>query len=355
MDETSVIYRGYYLGLEVGIKEYNLQKLSETDKKHFLSEVNLLVNLRHPNIIFFIGITMERNSFSIITEYMKQKSLKNVLDNKKIPLSDSQLINFCLDSALALWYMHSRNPPVLHRDIKSSNCLLDEFYRLKLCDLGLSKVFDKNFKKTDTKANTYWMSPEALLTNTFTEKSDIYSLGILFWEIMHRDTTPYKDSNETCFYFEENLRTIRPKIDNNINQRMIKLIKACWEFESINRPNIEEVVSILMSIKEDEKFKEDNNADNTGNIDYLKKPPKETGKEKDKGWKKQIHAREKSINKDPKEKQRNKSKGEILNSSQNDNISLNHIDSSYRQTEGQNTENTKEYLSIQSEGYFDLK
>jgi serine/threonine protein kinase len=272
MDDSSAIYRGYYLGLEVGIKVYNLNKLDDTEKKHFISEITLFISLKHPNIVSFIGISKESHYFSIVTEYMKQQSLKLVLDNKNIFLKESQLINFCIEASLAIWYMHTREPPVLHRDIKSSNCLLDDFFKLKLCDLGLSKIFDKNFKKTDTKANTYWMSPESLLDNIFTEKSDIYSLGILFWEIMHRDTIPYKDFSETCFYFEENLRTIRPKIDSKVNSKMESLIRSCWEYESEKRPNIEEIVSKLQIIKNETVVKE-NSCLNSNNLNSHSKKP----------------------------------------------------------------------------------
>lgn len=315
MDDSSAIYRGYYLGLEVGIKVYNLNKLDETEKKHFISEITLFISLKHPNIVSFIGISKENNYFSIVTEYMRQQSLKMVLDNKKIHLKESQLVNFCIEAALAIWYMHTRNPPVLHRDIKSSNCLLDDSFKLKLCDLGLSKIFDKNLKKTDTKSNTYWMSPESLLENIFTEKSDTYSLAILFWEIMHRDTTPYKDFSETCFYFEENLRTIRPKIDSKVNVKMAQLIKNCWEYESDKRPSMSEIVSRLEVIKEDAKMKE--NVSSSIN-EYLKKPPREL---------KDQTKKERLIKENTKE----------LN------------DNSYRKTE----ESRGDYLSIQSETYFD--
>jgi serine/threonine protein kinase len=230
-----------------------LEKFEEIDKKHFISEISLLLNLRHPLIVNFIGICqVNTNKFQIVTEYMKLKSLKHVLENRQIELTDKTKVNFCLDIAIALWYLHSRSPAVLHRDIKSSNCLVSDDLRIKLCDLGLSKVY-LGRRRTETKSNTYWMSPESLLHDVYSEKSDIYSLGILFWEIMHRKTVPYDGLNETCFLFESQLKEIRPKIDVNILPKMKDLMVQCWQFEEDKRPFINEIVSKLESIKEDIK------------------------------------------------------------------------------------------------------
>lgn len=233
-----------------------MKLLNKHYKKNFISELELLINLNHPKIVQFIGIYLEGNYFSIVSQYMKNKSLKDVLETKSIKLKESQLISFCLESAIGIWYMHSRNPPVLHRDLKSSNCLIDENFKLKLCDFGLSKVFNDECKRTHSKSNPYWMSPESLLEGIYTEKSDIYSLGIMFWEIMHRDTIPYKKINETCFYFEENLKILRPKIEDSVNKKMSELIQKCWQFESHLRPSINEVYIHLNEIYNDSIQKE---------------------------------------------------------------------------------------------------
>ena len=92
--------------------------------------------LRHPNIVTFIGKCIENNHYLILTEYMERRSLKYVLENKNISLSKSNLLSMALDISRAVYYLHTRNPPVFHRDLKSSNCLVDEYFRLKLCDFG---------------------------------------------------------------------------------------------------------------------------------------------------------------------------------------------------------------------------
>ena len=212
------------------------------------SELSLLISLRHPRIVSFVGFCHIENRFLIITEYMKNKSLKHILDNKSIEISLLDKINFSLDIAKAIWYLHSRNPPVLHRDLKSSNCLVSADLTIKLCDFGLSKIFvDKH--QTETKSNIYWMSPESILNDIYTEKSDIYSLSILLWEIFHRNTNPYKGINETCFLFENQLKEIRLTFDTCLPEEIKNLIVKCWNFEATNRPSIKEIVCELERIK----------------------------------------------------------------------------------------------------------
>lgn len=92
--------------------------------------------LRHPNIVTFIGKCYDSNQFLILTEYLERRALKTLLETKSIELSKKTLLKMALDMARAVYYLHTRNPPVYHRDLKSSNCLVDEYFRMKLCDFG---------------------------------------------------------------------------------------------------------------------------------------------------------------------------------------------------------------------------
>lgn len=200
----------------------------------------MMFSLRHPNIVSFIGVCQVDYKFLLVTEYMEKQSLRNVLEDQFLTLSTRQLIQFCLDVSLGILYMHCREPPVLHRDIKSSNCLVDRYFNVKLCDFGLSNAINKI--DTSSKGNVYWLAPESLLEFKFSEKSDVYSLGILFWEIMHRDTQPYKNIVESNFYFETHLKESRPKIHRSVFLPMQNLIRSCWDFEPVSRPSMYDVV-----------------------------------------------------------------------------------------------------------------
>ena len=204
------------------------------------------MSLRHPNIVTFIGHCNNNNNFYIITEYLEKKSLKLVLDNKKIELKLIDKLNICLEISLGINYLHTRNPLVLHRDLKSSNCLVDKNNRVKLCDFGLSKFYENSDRQTNSSSTCFWMAPEFIVNKTFNEKSDIYSLGILFWEIFMRDTIPYKDMNELTFLLGDfEVLKKRPIIPNDFDPDIRKLIENCWEMDYNKRPVISEVIKII--------------------------------------------------------------------------------------------------------------
>ena len=94
------------------------------------------MSLRHPNIVTFIGKCEFKNQYLILTEYLEKKALKNILDKKSISLSKLDLLKMSFDIARAVYYLHTRKPQVFHRDLKSSNCLVDDYYRVQLCDFG---------------------------------------------------------------------------------------------------------------------------------------------------------------------------------------------------------------------------
>jgi len=145
-----------------------------------------------------------------------------------------------------VYYLHTRKPPVFHRELKSSNCLVDEFYRVKLCDFGISKVFEcLPGQKTKTISTTFWMAPEFLHKRIFTDKSDVYSYGITFWEIMNRDTIPFKNIDNNIFMFGEGAGDIRPVIDENFDKEIADLIRSCWHADPSLRPTIGQVVAEL--------------------------------------------------------------------------------------------------------------
>ena len=211
-----------------------------------MHEVNLLMSLRHPNIVTFIGFTVNKNNFFLLTEFMEKKSLKSLLDMKIDIFTIKEKINICIDISLSLYYLHSRKPKVLHRDLKSANCLVDKNNKVKLCDFGLSKIYEISDNYTNSISTFQWMAPEYLEQGIFTEKSDIYSLGILFWEIFMKDTVPYKGVEENVFLLGEvNQNKRRPEFTDDFDNEIKTLIENCWSQEPDKRPKIETIIDRL--------------------------------------------------------------------------------------------------------------
>ena len=181
---------------------------------------------------------------------MEKKSLKSILDMKQDIFTLKEKLNICIDISVSLYYLHSRNPKVLHRDLKSANCLIDKNNRVKLCDFGLSKIYENANLQTNSISTFFWMAPEYLQNGTFSDKSDIYSLGILFWEIFMKDSLPYKNIRENCFLIgEANAWEKRPEFGSKVDPDIKAIIELCWDKDPDRRPGIRSVIESLRKLQ----------------------------------------------------------------------------------------------------------
>ena len=254
------LFKGKCLHLNVCIKVYSkISKLEEKDKLNLQNEILISLLVNHPNIINIIGISLslDNETIFIIEEYLIKNSLKNYLENKTVNLNLINKLNLIYDISKAIYYLHSREPKILHRDLKSSNILLDNNLNCKLCDFGLSKLIYNNISnyQTNSTSTLYWMSPEFLCDGIFNEFSDIYSFAILIWEIMTRDTVPYKNVNQMDFILgnKEIIDNKRPETNLEIFNECpeIKdLIEKMWNTDWNKRPKIKDVVCVLENIYE---------------------------------------------------------------------------------------------------------
>ena len=197
---------------------------------------------------------------------MKNKSLKSYIESNKGKISLKQKLLFIYEISLAVEYMHTRLHTILHRDIKSSNILLDDNFHCKLSDFGMSKYYynDKDVKikneesnnnmntnyQTNSQSTLFWMSPEYLCDGIINEKSDIYSLGILIWEIFMEDTNPYKNININDYLLgnKEIVYNKRPIINENYFKECPKikdLMQLMWNNDYNKRPNIDYILNLF--------------------------------------------------------------------------------------------------------------
>lgn len=158
---------------------------SKQGEKEFHTEVMLLGRLHHRNLVNLIGYCAEKGQHMLIYVYMSKGSLASHLyseENKA--LSWDLRVHIALDVARGLEYLHDGAvPPVIHRDIKSSNILLDHFMRARVSDFGLSReeMVDKHAAIRGTFG---YLDPEYISSGTFTKKSDVYSFGVLLFELI---------------------------------------------------------------------------------------------------------------------------------------------------------------------------
>ncbi len=122
-----VVYRGKWKGVDIAVKRFIKQKLDERSMLEFRAEMAFLSELHHPNIVLFIGACVKRPNLCIVTEFVKQGSMKDILQNSGVKLPWMQRLRMLKSAALGINYLHTLNPVIIHRDLKPSNLLVCRF------------------------------------------------------------------------------------------------------------------------------------------------------------------------------------------------------------------------------------
>ncbi|XP_030767595.1 tyrosine-protein kinase Fer isoform X2 [Sitophilus oryzae] len=220
--------------------------LPEEHKKKFLQEGRILKQYDHPNIVKLIGICVQKQPIMIVMELVPGGSLLTFLRKSASTLTENQLMKMCLDAAAGMRYLESKN--CIHRDLAARNCLVGYNNIVKISDFGMSReeeeyIVSDGMKQIPIK----WTAPEALNFGKYTSLCDVWSYGILCWEIFSRGGTPYSGMNNS---------KAREKIDGgyrmpapeNTPDEMYRLMLRCWEYKPENRPNFEQVYTVVETL-----------------------------------------------------------------------------------------------------------
>lgn len=243
----SRIYRGIYKQRDVAIKLISQpeedESLAAELESHFISEVALLFRLSHPNIITFVGACKKPPVFCIITEYLSGGSLRKYLHHQEphsVPLN--LVLKLALDIARGMQYLHSQG--VLHRDLKSENLLLDEDMCVKVADFGISCLESQCGSAKGFTGTYRWMAPEMIKEKHHTKKVDVYSFGIVLWELLTA-LTPFENMTPEQAAFAVSQKNARPPLPSACPMAFSHLINRCWSSNPDKRPHFDEIVSIL--------------------------------------------------------------------------------------------------------------
>uniref|UniRef100_A0A1D1YKI7 non-specific serine/threonine protein kinase n=1 Tax=Anthurium amnicola TaxID=1678845 RepID=A0A1D1YKI7_9ARAE len=188
------VYKGYIdENVRVGLKSLPvavkvLNKDGLQGHREWLTEVNFLGQLRHPNLVKLIGYCCEDDHRLLVYEFMFRGSLENHLFRKTAaPLSWSTRMMIALGAAKGLAFLHNAERPVIYRDFKTSNILLDSDYTAKLSDFGLAKLGpqgDETHVSTRVMGTYGYAAPEYVMTGHLTARSDVYSFGVVLLELL---------------------------------------------------------------------------------------------------------------------------------------------------------------------------
>ncbi len=240
-----VVFRGKWKGVEVAVKRFIKQKLDERRMLEFRAEMAFLSELHHPNIVLFIGACVKKPNLCIVTEFVKQGSLKEILLNNAIKLTWSQKLGLLRSAALGINYLHSLHPVIVHRDLKPSNLLVDENWNVKVADFGFARIKEENV--TMTRCGTpCWTAPEVIRGEKYSEKADVFSFGVIMWEVLTRKQ-PYAGRNFMGVSLDV-LEGRRPQIPGDCPPVFKKMVKKCWHGIPDRRPAMEAVLAFLESL-----------------------------------------------------------------------------------------------------------
>lgn len=236
------VFRGSWNGTDVAIKVFLEQDLTAENMEDFCNEISILSRLRHPNVILFLGACTKPPRLSMITEYMEMGSLYYLihLSGQKNKPSWRRRLKMLRDICRGLMCIHRMK--IVHRDLKSANCLVNKHWTVKICDFGLSRMMTEAPLRDSSSAGTpEWMAPELIRNEPFTEKCDIFSFGVIMWELCTLSRPWYGVPPERVVYSVANEESRLDIPEGPLG----RLIADCWA-EAHNRPSCEDILTRLV-------------------------------------------------------------------------------------------------------------
>ncbi|KAI5020511.1 hypothetical protein ZWY2020_045399 [Hordeum vulgare] len=261
------VYRGVLAdGKVAAIKR--AQEGSSQGSKEFFTEIELLSRLRHRNLVSLLGYCDEGREKMLVYEYMPNLTLRYQLSGTAgEPLTFPMRLRIALGASRGILYLHTAvDPPIFHRDIKASNILLDSKFVAKVADFGISRCAPLPEREGSAPGHVYtgatgtlgYLDPQYFLTNRLTDKSDVYSLGVVFLELLTGDTAISDKKNLVEKAVKANqLGTILSMVDPLMGsvpgecvEQFATLGLRCCQLETDARPSMAEVLMELETISQ---------------------------------------------------------------------------------------------------------
>ncbi|GAB2215715.1 hypothetical protein Droror1_Dr00020110 [Drosera rotundifolia] len=241
------LYRGTYEGEEVAIKLLERPKndveKAQVMEQQFQQEVMMLATLKHPNIVRFIGACRKPMVWCIVTEYAKGGSVRQFLtkrQNRSVPLKLA--VKQALDVARGMAYVHGLG--FIHRDLKSDNLLISSDKSIKIADFGVARIEVQTEGMTPETGTYRWMAPEMIQHRPYTQKVDVYSFGIVLWELI-TGMLPFQNMSAVQAAFKVVNKGVRPIIPNDCLPALAEVMTRCWDANPDVRPPFSDVVKML--------------------------------------------------------------------------------------------------------------
>ncbi|GLT76180.1 hypothetical protein SLA2020_478550 [Shorea laevis] len=243
------VYHADWNGTEVAVKKFLDQDFSGAALAEFKREVRIMRRLRHPNVVLFMGAVTRPPNLSIITEFLPRGSLYKILHRPNYQIDEKRRIKMALDVARGMNCLHTSMPTIVHRDLKSPNLLVDKNWNVKVCDFGLSRLKHNTFLSSKSTAGTpEWMAPEVLRNEPSNEKCDVYSFGVILWELATL-RLPWSGMNPMQVVGAVGFQNRRLDIPKEVDPLVARIIWECWQTEPNLRPSFAQLATALKPLQ----------------------------------------------------------------------------------------------------------
>uniref|UniRef100_A0A3B4H0L8 Mitogen-activated protein kinase kinase kinase n=1 Tax=Pundamilia nyererei TaxID=303518 RepID=A0A3B4H0L8_9CICH len=251
------VYRAMWRGAEVAVKaarrdpDEDLEQTMESVRQ----EAKLFAMLSHLNIMGLLGVCLQEPNLCLIMEYARGGPLNRALAGKRIP--PCTLVDWAVQIARGMHYLHCQAiVPIIHRDLKSSNILILERVEmedlsnktLKITDFGLAREWHRTTKMSA--AGTYaWMAPEVIRSSTFSKGSDVWSYGVLLWELLTGEV-PFRGIDGLAVAYGVAMNKMALPIPSTCPEPFARLMEDCWSPDPHSRPQFTAILDQLTAIEE---------------------------------------------------------------------------------------------------------
>ena len=235
----AVVYEALYAGERVAVKEIKYQE-ADAYAQH-LVEVDMMSKLHSGYIVTMYGASIEKTKAFLAMEFLPNGALFDLIVHSGLELPWDRRWQLARDTTLGLHYLHTRKPPIVHRDFKSHNLLVDANGRVKICDFGLACPATP--PPSGSCGTPRWLAPECSAGQPYTLAADIYSLGIVFWEIAARQVVWGYDRDEDIM--SKVSAGKRPVIPADCDDKFGEMIQDCWHERPERRPSTEKLLKIF--------------------------------------------------------------------------------------------------------------